>query len=152
MASLRSPPGLSYDYDRLEPGRQIRVLELTSPVGALRLEGVLLTVSNVPLYLPKYTAISYAWGADKSKPELISLGDNGALPLTSTAAHILRRTSRRLPLWIDSICINQNDGEEIKDQIPLMAHTHRSASSVCVWLGEWHKKIDLAFSLIRDIA
>lgn len=38
-------------------------------------------------------------------------------------------------LWIDSICINQNDIPERNAQVALMARIYSSAQSVVIWLG-----------------
>ncbi|RFU29625.1 hypothetical protein B7463_g6715, partial [Scytalidium lignicola] len=156
MTEIQSPeieslPIPRYVYDKLEPKCQIRLLELTSPAGASRIEGTLHTLSTSPPHLPRYTAISYAWG-DAVVSESLWLNRNQIVPLTSAAAHILRYASRELPIWIDSICINQEDDEEKAWMIPYMARIYRDAKDVCVWLGEWSERINLAFLLIRDIA
>ncbi|KAI0844790.1 HET-domain-containing protein [Daldinia vernicosa] len=38
-------------------------------------------------------------------------------------------------IWVDAICINQEDDDEKSRQIPFMRQIYRSASSVLVWLG-----------------
>lgn len=65
------------------------------------------------------------------------------LPLTSsldTCLRHLRELQRRwqlepLPLWIDQICINQEDNEEKSFQVMLMKDIYSSAHQVIVWLG-----------------
>lgn len=39
-------------------------------------------------------------------------------------------------LWVDAICINQEDREERSRQVQLMAQIHANASCVVVWLEE----------------
>jgi hypothetical protein len=38
-------------------------------------------------------------------------------------------------LWIDAICVNQNDNNEKAQQVPLMAEIFRNARQVLIWLG-----------------
>jgi hypothetical protein len=39
-------------------------------------------------------------------------------------------------LWLDAICINQEDNAEKSIQVPLMRQIYQQASQVCVYLGE----------------
>ncbi|KAK3987709.1 heterokaryon incompatibility, partial [Cladorrhinum sp. PSN332] len=39
-------------------------------------------------------------------------------------------------LWIDAICINQNDLEEKARQVQSMVKVHASAARVVIWLGK----------------
>lgn len=68
-----------------------------------------------------------------------------AIPLQQNLSDFLRRHMRRpqlsnaewpLPLWIDAVCINQEDPAEKRAQISLMGEIYASAQSVLVWLGE----------------
>lgn len=43
--------------------------------------------------------------------------------------------SRLMPIWIDAICINQNDPTEVSSQIGMMGEIYRQAD-VLIWLGE----------------
>lgn len=62
-------------------------------------------------------------------------------------------------LWIDAICINQNDAVEKSAQVRFMCQIYRLAEEVIVWLGSSvrdEKRVDeydetLAFSLIEDL-
>ena len=38
-------------------------------------------------------------------------------------------------LWVDAICINQNDAGEKSTQVPLMGSMYAGATAVIVWLG-----------------
>lgn len=84
-----------------------------------------------------FDALSYTWGSQFAT-HTISINQHvfpvhwnlfTALPFLAT-----RRTYQR-PIWIDAMCINQRDDEEIASQIGLMSQIYRRATSVVVWLG-----------------
>lgn len=54
-------------------------------------------------------------------------------------------------LWVDAICINQDDQGEKNKQIPLI-RTIYAASCVIVWLGEAMEDSDGALESIRHLA
>ncbi|KAI1367288.1 heterokaryon incompatibility protein-domain-containing protein [Xylaria arbuscula] len=45
----------------------------------------------------------------------------------------------RLPVWIDAICINQDDLAERANQVKLMRKIYHTASTVKIWLGKEQK-------------
>ncbi|EFW98780.1 heterokaryon incompatibility protein [Grosmannia clavigera kw1407] len=64
----------------------------------------------------------------------------------------LRMADRARVLWVDAVCINQQDIPERGEQVKLMAEIYHSASQVVVWLGEAHSNSTLAFKLIQKLA
>ncbi len=52
-------------------------------------------------------------------------------------------------LWIDAICINQNDIQERNVQVRRMVDIYKSAVRVVVWLGEGDQDSDKAISFIN---
>ncbi len=63
------------------------------------------------------------------------------MPASAEAA--LRGTHRadsHLPVWIDAICINQNDVLEKNHQVAMMGEVYSGAAEVLVWLGEDDKQ------------
>lgn len=84
-----------------------------------------------------YEALSYFWGsADKRRSVLVD--DRRLLVTENLHAALLRLRDPTLPriLWIDAICINQDNYEERKRQVQLMALIYIRASRVLVWLEE----------------
>lgn len=86
---------------------------------------------------PQYDALSYTWGY-AGYADHIHLNAQ-AFPVRENAAQALRRL--RLPkkirrIWIDAICINQDDLAERAEQVTLMGRIYGQAGEVCVWLGE----------------
>jgi hypothetical protein len=52
-------------------------------------------------------------------------------------------------LWVDAICINQEDDVEKSSQVILMRDIYQAAEETLVWLGEAADDSGLAFSLIE---
>jgi hypothetical protein len=97
-----------------------------------------------------YEALSYVWG-NFEKVQCIFI-DNQYLEVTlSIHAVLLRLRDRNIPqiIWVDAVCINQDDTREKVHHIQLMAKIYGKASSVIVWLGEGADDSDLALEAIR---
>ena len=92
----------------------------------------------------RYDALSYTWGDPVFNHWLhidtrteTSVG-RSVVPITQNLDQVLRylrspKETRRL--WIDAVCINQQDRGEKNTQVPLMSRIYREASRVLVWLG-----------------
>lgn len=83
-----------------------------------------------------YEAFPYVWGepkfhhAIKCKWQTVFLIQN----LRSVLVQ-LRHADKERILWIDQLCINQNDLVKRGQQVCLMGDVYSRASSVLVWLG-----------------
>ncbi|KAH9218592.1 hypothetical protein DL95DRAFT_385258 [Leptodontidium sp. 2 PMI_412] len=53
-------------------------------------------------------------------------------------------------LWIDALCINQNDLEEKSLHVLMMTDTYRDASLVLMYLGQEGEYTQLAVEFIHD--
>ena len=85
---------------------------------------------------PNYVALSYEWGED---PTTISICvDNREFRIRLNLWWCLRYIARIYDytyLWIDAICINQDDVHERNDQVSSMGEIYRNAATVLIWLG-----------------
>ena len=90
---------------------------------------------------PVFEALSYTWGS-RVEPASIMLqtgvaGSEINLPLTLNLARALRRLRHTYCcLWVDAICINQEDLTERRQQVAYMGRIYSAASRVLVWLGD----------------
>jgi hypothetical protein len=91
--------------------------------------------------IPEYEALSYTWGEERS-PLSVKVKSHGLkrkfIEVTqnlATALIYLRHKSDARVLWIDALCINQEDMEERSSQVARMADIYRLAHRVVVWLG-----------------
>lgn len=101
-----------------------------------------------------YVALSYRWSEDAS--EELLLDGKGIIRISKDLDAALRRfryASALRWIWVDGICINQQDNTEKSMQIPLMANIYRGASRVMIWLGNRAEDADLLRrikSLVRE--
>jgi len=136
---VEAPPS-AYDYDKLpDATKYVRLFELHPGDGFKNIvRGRLVTVKRSKVK-KKYQALSYAWGSDiKTKAVML---DGKILGITANLEEALRRlqaeeTRRARVLWIDAICINQEDPRERSEQVAKMASTFSNAHTVIAWLGE----------------
>ena len=129
-----------YDLYRavpLDPHKgNIRVLDLL-PGKWRQTVRVNLRVADVA-FETDFEALSYTWGRSKRNRTLIVDGHH-CLHITDNLFNALRRlrsTSKTRRLWVDAVCINQDDHEEKNLQVALMGQIYHSATCVNVWLGE----------------
>jgi len=122
------------DYPRLpDPSSNIRLLQIKKGFR----NRISYTMESVPLAAnPKYDALSYNWG-DVRKKETISVNGK-TMSITQNLNRALKAitsSGESRTLWIDQICIDQNNLEEKARQIPLMNSIYSRAENVLVWLG-----------------
>ncbi|KAF1948570.1 HET-domain-containing protein [Byssothecium circinans] len=125
---------LLYDYRPLQKN-ETRLLDLQPGRDEAPLRCHLRNVSF--LDDPRYESLSYCWGLNKPEAKIES--ENGSIPVTKnlfTALRYLRDGEQARTLWIDAICINQDDVEERGEQVGLMKDIYRRSERTIVWLGE----------------
>ncbi|KAK4169730.1 hypothetical protein QBC43DRAFT_198160 [Cladorrhinum sp. PSN259] len=89
---------------------------------------------------PPYEALSYAWGNEDPTVEILIDGRRFLIrPNLAYALAALRTTEPRL-LWVDALCINQDNVHERNHQVRLMGDIYRRATTVLVWLGRPSQK------------
>jgi hypothetical protein len=126
----------AYSYQPL-PSGAIRVLYII-PGDTTRIQAKLEILKlQKGFFRPAYNALSYCWGEATSTHD-ISIG-NAILRVRSNLHRALlriRQNAYRLPIWVDAICINQEDESEKVKQIRLMPQIYSTAKCVIIWLGE----------------
>lgn len=86
----------------------------------------------------RYSALSYVWGAVLDPPNTIECGGVN-IPVSTQCLSALQRLRARLgsfTIWIDAICIDQENDEEKAQQIPMMKDIYMTAHTTYIWLGE----------------
>lgn len=117
---------------------QIRVLELEQGGWDDTIKCSLVVVDLNSLPKPGFEAISYVWG-DKSEDPPQTLVDghklNVGVNLHTALRHFRSKTKTRT-LWVDAICINQNNVKERNQQVEMMRDIYHQCERVLIWLGE----------------
>ena len=94
------------------------------------------TMSTVRLSArPQYEALSYEWGSEKFRVITLNGQDIKIRQNLFDALLSLRLTDVARTLWVDAVCINQENIEERNHQVSQMAAIYGQAQSVVVWLG-----------------
>ena len=102
---------------------------------------------------PAFFALSYAWG-DEKPTERLDI-EQSVLEITLGLSILLHQFEARHDdvrfIWIDQICINQQDDVEKAVQVKMMRDIYVSAHKVLLWLGPSTKASDLAMDSIMPL-
>jgi hypothetical protein len=119
-----------------EPGNSIRLLTLLPGEGpTLKATIFCVDLSSIPVY----EALSYVWGDMEAKASYFIEIEGTHMEITPNLYHALqalRVEENPRVIWLDSLCINQNDNQDKEIQIGMMLEIYRSAQHVIVYLGE----------------
>jgi len=92
-----------------------------------------------------YEALSYVWGDPKDVEEITISGlEIKVTRNLHTALRRLRDHYFERFLWVDAVCIDQGNKDEVAQQILSMTKIYSQASRVLVWLGEAADDSDVA--------
>lgn len=128
--------------------KQIRLLEIHQ--GAF-LDQIRCSLSTALLTeSPQYDALSYVWGDSHAEKPVMADG----IPVRVTenldaAMRHLRRLDRSIFVWIDALCINQENTPERNHQVTMMGDIYQGAQEVFAWLGELDAETDKVLSMIE---
>lgn len=100
----------------------------------------------------EYEALSYTWGDLHKSHELEVNGKT--LPITRNlhlALQHLQNPHEDRILWIDALCIDQENIEERGHQVRNMASIYENAIRVIIWLGQSTADIDIFFRYMNQL-
>lgn len=98
---------------------------------------------------PAFDALSYVWGSNTSRRKILCNGIDTAITQNlHSALKQLRLVEHPRMIWIDQLCINQDDIQERNSQVLLMCRIYRRAQGVVIWLGEEANDSDRAMDLL----
>jgi hypothetical protein len=163
-----------YTYNPLTSPNSIRLLEVQLKGDDYgKIQTCLL--NNAP---EEFLALSYTWGCPYSDPnyELEDSAETSAwniqytadrtIPITIDGATLMvsrnckdaidnikqRYNSRNFHIWIDAVCINQDDLDERAAQVSIMGQIYSKAFRVIIWLGNSLHKTNRALELIDALS
>ncbi|KAE8443871.1 hypothetical protein EG329_001280 [Mollisiaceae sp. DMI_Dod_QoI] len=99
-----------------------------------------------------YKALSYTWGTTEKNSEITVNGS--IMPITLNlyeALQHLRTTGNDEILWVDAICIDQNNDLERSHQVRQMSSIYKGAEEVVVWLGGGTKETDIFMDCMKQL-
>jgi hypothetical protein len=109
---------------------------------------------------PEYAALSYEWGDAANIEEILVNGHPFQARSNLIAAlrqfrKIVRSSSnhdssKAIRLWVDAVCINQNDITERNSQVQLMRSIYMNAKIVLSWIG-MEEYTELAITALRGV-
>lgn len=141
----------SYEYQRLKRETFIRILRL-HPGKSDDVLSFDLTEADLDRK-PSFEALSYEWrGKVGSIPVLCNNQQLLITPNCKAAMQTLRRESTFRNLWIDALCINQEDYSEKAKQVALMTRIYGIAEKVLMWLGSGCLNTNAAFDEMAEMA
>ena len=153
-AQDRPPSPAPYQYTSLNDDlKEIRLLTLHEGDFKADIQISINTVSLFPDSPPTYEALSYVWGSQEN-PIDIHIGFQ-TLALTRNLAEALpylRYRDKPRVLWIDAICVNQQDLKERSRQVRRMADLYRLADRVVVWLGPEKADSKLGVKILGELS
>ncbi len=162
MEEAVDTPPLKYQYRPLTSPHSTRLIELLPGSGSDPISCSLRPV-NLEDAQP-FEALSYIWGRESDKRAVFCF-DHGTVPQSKNstlgvtlncwhALHRLRFEDKSRHLWIDAICINQEDRKERSQQVSLMGNLYRMANCVLVYLKSYNNNvhISIVFKLTRELA
>ena len=134
--AVSSPTG-RFSYQQFFSSHEIRIIELHAGQYS---DPIHCTISHSSLdALPHYEALSYTWGDVHSTTTMTCSPGQAPLSITTsldtTLRHLRWPDSSRM-LWVDAVCINQEDIEERGQQVQLMGEVYTQAQQVLAWVGE----------------
>ncbi|KAI0836854.1 heterokaryon incompatibility protein-domain-containing protein [Hypoxylon sp. FL0890] len=157
--TLSTPPC----YRRLdESSAEIRLLSLNPGVPNDPISCSLLYAKlgeHPPMH---YESLSYCWGNSRDRGEItVKIVEDGAeLSYTMSATLSLLTALKGIRplngparvLWVDAICINQDDIDERSSQVAMMRSIYHQAQRVVVWLGDGNDTTRKSIRLINAIS
>ncbi|KXG51414.1 Heterokaryon incompatibility [Penicillium griseofulvum] len=165
-------PTPTYTYTDLTTADYFRLLELLPGKGSSALQCNIQSYRLDAFTLPPYRALSYS-GIESQYENLVVAGqkilidsslrksyefrhplfcNNQTLLITTSLRDALQRIRHaRLPvkLWVDAICINQENVIERSSHARMIPRIYRRATNVIAWLGEADEDSDKAITTVQ---
>ncbi|PMD19522.1 HET-domain-containing protein [Hyaloscypha hepaticicola] len=134
----------------LRPGEEAETIEYRLEVFSLLGSGV---EGSNRLKAPPFEAVSYEWGTSGFALNSIKLQGERILVrrnLWLALAHLRSKVTTRI-LWVDALCVNQENLKERNHQVSLMQMIYTQAERVLVWLGRSAENSADAIDLLEKI-
>lgn len=153
MPSMHTVQSFKGMHEKLPDSRSIRLLDIAPGQATGTVKANLLIVNDLYEGV-EFEALSYVWGTQDDPVNIIC--NNKVVSVTqnlNSALQRLRCANESRRVWIDALCIDQNDPDERAQQVSFMRHIYSSARNVVIWLGpDIHGYAEKAISIITYAA
>ncbi|KAH8652696.1 heterokaryon incompatibility protein-domain-containing protein, partial [Tricladium varicosporioides] len=103
-------------------------------------------------HIYSYAALSYTWGNTTKPCDIIVNGSNMTVTKNGyLALQDLRYQEKDRVLWVDALCIDQNNKTEQGQQVQQMGSIYSGATRVLIWLGEATYDTDYVMYYIKQL-
>ena len=102
-----------------------------------------------------YEALSYVWGSTDESNLLPIIVNSQTFYVTSnleSALRHLRYKNHDRTLWVDAICLDQNDFKEKTRVVPEMHQIYRSAERVLAWIGKTIPDTEAGLDILSSLS
>jgi hypothetical protein len=137
--------------------KEIRLIVLNPGLECQQITCELIIVNLTDYPQPKFAALSYEWGNSEHPRYDIEISRQPfsvQKNLWQALIHLRSRDQKQI-LWIDAICINQDDIQERNHHVGIMGQVYSTAEEVKVWLGPGLPRdrlyISDAFALLNSV-
>lgn len=136
-------------YPHVNPG-EIRLLKLYPGRPGDPLTAWLYTTSFSDVsHVESYEALSYVWGKSSWRKFIMVNGVSLRItPNLHDALQHIRLVQDNRIIWVDAICIDQANDEEISRQVAIMGDIYKAAKQVINWLGPATSKTTLGMEAL----
>ena len=139
-------------YPPLRSSNSFRLLSVLPAAKHAPIKTTLVSVTGKTTQLV-YEALSYVWGTASDRADIQCNGELVSITqsLAEALLHLRSDTDER-PLWIDQLCINQEDPAERSQQVTMMGDIYSSARIVLVWLGPSDDETGTVWILLQKVS
>lgn len=142
-----------YQYQPIDLAKDaIRVLKLvhgheTEPIECDLVESLLGEEQGIP-----YQALSYTWGTSTNNQtvKLCGIKKRVTENLHSALLH-LRKPNEDVWLWVDALCIDQENHREKTHQVGHMRRIYEKADHVLIWLGLGTRETSILMDAMAEL-
>lgn len=140
----------SFAHEPLKGDNYTRILELEPGQTQEPLKGTLRQMSISSL--SRYHALSYTWGGKEAAPHIIWIDGVDCFVRHNLweALKALRHPTTNITIWVDALCIDQENASERTVQVRMMDQIYRQARCVHVWLGQYQSEDEKALMRMQN--
>lgn len=145
-----------YIYTPLdEEAKEVRLMTLLPGTRPSEIRIVLENIALAEYETPQYEALSYVWGSAEALINIHIGHSDETLGVTqnlATALPYLRYKDKPRRLWIDAICVDQQNLAERSQQVLRMCDMYWMAERVVIWLGPEYKSSKFAIEMLKNLS